>query len=154
MSDDIQTFFEGARPYHKKKFTTQTRYTHNTYIYIVTQKLEHISWQFWGSFFDKLLRNKGSFTNYVDQILTYFDHLPTYRGLSWTFSALPTPCPRGHRKTWPPTPYVQSDSYSEDPESVRSEGLISSVSWINGETKQLKTAKLFCILNRKDNEED
>ena len=47
---------------------------------------------------------KGSFTNYVDQILTFSDHLPTYRGLSWTFGAPPTPCPRGHRKTWPPTP--------------------------------------------------
>ena len=57
MSDDIQTFFEGARLVSQKNFTTQTRYTHNTYIYIVTQKLEHISWQFWGSFFDKLLRN-------------------------------------------------------------------------------------------------
>ena len=46
--------------------------------------------------------NRGSFTNYVDQFLTYFDHLPTYRGLSWTFGAPPTPCPRGHRKIWPP----------------------------------------------------
>jgi hypothetical protein len=44
MSDDIQTFFEGARLVSQKNFTTQTRYTHNTYIYIVTQKLEHISW--------------------------------------------------------------------------------------------------------------
>ena len=42
--------------------------------------------------------HQGSFTNYVDQFLTYFDHPPTYRGLSWTFGALPTPCPRGHRK--------------------------------------------------------
>ena len=49
----------------------------------------------------------GSFTNYVDQFLTCFDHLPTYRGLSWTFGAPPTPCPRGHIKTWPPTTYVQ-----------------------------------------------
>ena len=40
----------------------------------------------------------GSFTNYVDQILTFSDHLPTYCGLSWTFGALPTPCPRGQRK--------------------------------------------------------
>ena len=31
--------------------------------------------------------------------LQYFDHLPSYRGPSWTFGALPTPCPRGHRKT-------------------------------------------------------
>ena len=43
--------------------------------------------------------DRGSFTNYVDQFLTYFDHLPTYRGLSWTFGAPPTPCPRGHVKT-------------------------------------------------------
>ena len=34
-----------------------------------------------------------------EQFLSYFDHLPTCRGLSWTFGALPTPCPRGHRKT-------------------------------------------------------
>ena len=40
----------------------------------------------------------GSFKNYVDQFLSYFDHLPTYSGLSWTFGALPTLCPRGHRK--------------------------------------------------------
>ena len=26
----------------------------------------------------------------------YFDNLPTYRGLSWTFGGPPTPCPRGH----------------------------------------------------------
>ena len=42
---------------------------------------------------------KGPFTNYVDQFLTYSDHLLTYNGLSWTFGALPTPCPRGHRKS-------------------------------------------------------
>ena len=47
----------------------------------------------------QMFTDKGSFTNYMDQFLTYFDHLPTYRGLSWTFGALPTPCPRGHRKT-------------------------------------------------------
>ena len=47
------------------------------------------------------------FKNYVDQFLAYSDHLPTYGGLLWTFGALPTPCPRGHWKTWPPTPYVQ-----------------------------------------------
>ena len=45
------------------------------------------------------LFSKGPFKNYVDQFLTYSDHLPTYRGLTWTFGALPTPCPRGHRKT-------------------------------------------------------
>ena len=45
-----------------------------------------------------IILDKGPFTNYVDQFLTYSDHLPTYRGLSWTFGALPTPCPRGHRK--------------------------------------------------------
>ena len=44
-----------------------------------------------------ILEARGSFTNYVDQFFTYFDHLPTYRGLSWTFGAPPTPCPRGHR---------------------------------------------------------
>ena len=58
---------------------------------------------------DNPFKNKdftmGSFTNYVDQFVTYFDHLPTYRGLSWTFGALPTTCPRGHRKPWPPTFY-------------------------------------------------
>ena len=40
---------------------------------------------------------RGSFKNYVDQFLSYFHHLPTYRGLSWTFGALPSLCPRGHR---------------------------------------------------------
>ena len=34
----------------------------------------------------------------MDHFLSYFDHLPTYRGLPWTFGALPTLCPRGHRK--------------------------------------------------------
>ena len=54
------------------------------------------------------ITGKESFKNYVDQFLSYFDHLPTYRGLSWTFGAPPTPCPRGHIKTWPPPPYVQN----------------------------------------------
>ena len=35
----------------------------------------------------------------LDEVdLANFDHLPIYRGLSWTFGALPTLCPRGHRK--------------------------------------------------------
>ena len=50
------------------------------------------------TFFNKSWSPRGSFKNYVDQFLSYFDHLPTYRGLSWTFSALPTLYPRGHRK--------------------------------------------------------
>ena len=29
----------------------------------------------------------------MDQILSYFEHLPKYHGLSWTFGALPTLCP-------------------------------------------------------------
>ena len=79
MSDDIQTFFEGARPYHKKNFTTQTRYTHNTYIYIVTQKLEHISWQFWGSFFDKLLRNNMRNLHFYDSFTPPYDDIKVQR---------------------------------------------------------------------------
>ena len=34
-------------------------------------------------------------TNFCPILTTY---LPTSRGLSWTFGALPTLCPRGHRK--------------------------------------------------------
>ena len=50
------------------------------------------------SLYSRRVQTRGSFTNYVDQFLTYFDHLPTYRGLSWTFGAPPTPCPHGHGK--------------------------------------------------------
>ena len=39
---------------------------------------------------EESILDKGSFKNYVDQFLSYFDHLPTYRGLLWTFGALST----------------------------------------------------------------
>ena len=40
--------------------------------------------------------SKTMWTNFCPILTTY---LPTYRGLSWTFGTLPTPCPHGHRKT-------------------------------------------------------
>ena len=39
--------------------------------------------------------SKTTWTNFCPILTTY---VPTYRGLSWTFGALPTRCPRGHRK--------------------------------------------------------
>ena len=32
----------------------------------------------------------GAFNNYVDQILTHFDHLPPSGGQLWTFYTIPT----------------------------------------------------------------
>ena len=55
--------------------------------------------------YNSLHMSKGSFKNYVDHFLSYFDHLPTLR-LLWTFGALPTLCLHGDRKTYHPLAYV------------------------------------------------
>ena len=41
---------------------------------------------------------KGSFNNYVDQILPNFDHLPSWNGQLRTFYILPTFC--SHDQAW------------------------------------------------------
>ena len=49
--------------------------------------------------FLRLKYSQGAIQKLCGPIFVLFDHLPTYRGLSWTFGAPPTPCPRGHIKT-------------------------------------------------------
>ena len=58
MSDDIQTFFEGARLVSQKKFHN-TNQVHTQYIHLHSDSkigTYFLAW-FCGSFFDKLLRN-------------------------------------------------------------------------------------------------
>ena len=50
---------------------------------------------------------KGSFNNYVDQILTNFDPLPPSSGQAWTFYN-PPPCPRGQKGDKSPPPQFRN----------------------------------------------
>ena len=62
-----------------------------------SQKLKKCLSYFWSYY-----NGKGSFNNYVDQILTNFDPPPS-SGQAWTFYN-PPPCPRGQKVEKSPPP--------------------------------------------------